>query len=130
MDKYFKKELLPGYTGHIPAKKDVFGITSGEVNRQLVLGHPGIEKAVEGRQFYTEGKVVRGEGKDLDRLKFGLHSRDGVNWIAGPTNEIFPQHVPGTIYIYNIYIYIYIIYRVSGSCPWHRKRKPLRKILC
>jgi hypothetical protein len=36
MEKYFKKEYLPGYTGHVPKKMDIFGLTAGEINRTLI----------------------------------------------------------------------------------------------
>ena len=29
----FKKEYLPGYTGHVPAKNDMFGMTAGSINK-------------------------------------------------------------------------------------------------
>ena len=37
MDKYFKKQYIPGYTGYIPQKLNTFGISVGEINRQLIL---------------------------------------------------------------------------------------------
>lgn len=32
----FNKEYMPGYTGHVPMKVDQFGMTAGEVNRQII----------------------------------------------------------------------------------------------
>jgi hypothetical protein len=32
----FKKEYLPGYTGHVPKKMEVFGLTAGETNRIII----------------------------------------------------------------------------------------------
>lgn len=29
----YRKEYLPGYTGHVPKKNDVFGCTTGDINR-------------------------------------------------------------------------------------------------
>lgn len=29
---FYKKEYLPGYTGHVPFKNDFFGATAGDVN--------------------------------------------------------------------------------------------------
>jgi len=34
--KEFKKMFSPGYTGHVPHKKNLFGITTGNANRILV----------------------------------------------------------------------------------------------
>jgi hypothetical protein len=32
----FRKEYLPGYTGHVPKKMEVFACTSGETNRIII----------------------------------------------------------------------------------------------
>jgi len=29
----FKKEYLPGYTGHVPKKNDIYGCTAGDINK-------------------------------------------------------------------------------------------------
>ena len=34
----FKKEYLPGYTGHVPAKNDMFGMTAGDINKKIIEG--------------------------------------------------------------------------------------------
>lgn len=34
----FKKLYLPGYTGHVPSKNDMFGMTAGDINRKIVEG--------------------------------------------------------------------------------------------
>lgn len=34
----FKKEYLPGYTGFVPKKSDLFGMTAGEINKKIVRG--------------------------------------------------------------------------------------------
>ena len=31
----YKKEYLPGYTGHVPKKNDIFGCTAGDINKIL-----------------------------------------------------------------------------------------------
>ncbi len=36
-DITYTKEYLPGYTGHVPRKNDVYGCTSGDINR-IVTG--------------------------------------------------------------------------------------------
>ena len=33
VDIEYKKEYLPGYTGHVPKKNDIFGCTAGDINR-------------------------------------------------------------------------------------------------
>ncbi len=32
----YKKEYLPGYTGFVPSKNDMFGMTAGDINRRIV----------------------------------------------------------------------------------------------
>lgn len=32
----YKKEYLPGYTGHVPKKMEVFACTAGETNRIII----------------------------------------------------------------------------------------------
>jgi hypothetical protein len=32
----FKKEYLPGYTGHVPQKNELFGMTAGTINKQII----------------------------------------------------------------------------------------------
>jgi len=31
----YNKEYLPGYTGHVPKKNEVFGCTAGDINRLI-----------------------------------------------------------------------------------------------
>ena len=31
----YDKEYLPGYTGHVPKKNEVFGCTAGDINRLI-----------------------------------------------------------------------------------------------
>jgi hypothetical protein len=37
--KEFRKEYLPGYTGHVPKRDHLFGMTAGEINRQIITGN-------------------------------------------------------------------------------------------
>ena len=38
-DEYvFKKAYLPGYTGFVPQKNEMFGMTAGDINRKIVEG--------------------------------------------------------------------------------------------
>ena len=34
--KEYKKEYLPGYTGFVPSKNDMFGMTAGDINRHII----------------------------------------------------------------------------------------------
>lgn len=33
----FKKEYLPGYTGHVPSKNERFGNTAGQIKRDILM---------------------------------------------------------------------------------------------
>ena len=35
----FNRDYLPGYTGHIPYKKEIYGCTLGDINK-IVMGKP------------------------------------------------------------------------------------------
>jgi hypothetical protein len=57
IDTHRKKEYMTGYTGHVPNKQLIFGLTTGEMGRLL--------KKSEGKQLFYEGKHVNG----IDRRK-------------------------------------------------------------
>ena len=33
---FYKKEYLPGYTGHVPSKNEKFGSTAGQIKREIL----------------------------------------------------------------------------------------------
>ena len=86
-DGYFKKEYLPGYTGHVPKKNDVFGMTAGEVNR-TIISKDNYQQFFNGIAPKTSAKFHRnmsvGCSPDRDMIKYGNHSRHAKNWIGGP----------------------------------------------
>ena len=92
MEKYYVKEYIPGYTGHIQKKMGTFAMTAGEINRQLVLKQKPEEAIPQERQYYVRSVPQLDVGGDRD--KYGYRSRHGISWIAGPTHEVYPQHVP------------------------------------
>eukprot|EP00826_Nyctotherus_ovalis_P061671 TRINITY_DN8799_c0_g1_i2.p1 TRINITY_DN8799_c0_g1~~TRINITY_DN8799_c0_g1_i2.p1 ORF type:complete len:153 (-),score=11.34 TRINITY_DN8799_c0_g1_i2:708-1166(-) len=92
MEHYYVKEYIPGYTGHVPEKMGTFAMTVGEINRQLVLSSKAASSAPLEKQYYTRCIThLRGSG---DRDKYGYRSRHGLSWIAGPTNQVYAQHIP------------------------------------
>ncbi len=92
MDKYYFKQYIPGYTGHIPQKIETFGLTAGAINRQLVLKQAVPEAVPKERLYYT---LTQPElASDGDKIKYGFRSRYGISWIGGPSHEFAPQHVP------------------------------------
>ncbi len=93
MDKYYTRQYLPGYTGHIPDKMNQFGISAGEINRRLVTKESS-EPEQQRRGMYTsENRKI--PKSPMDQLKYGFQSRYATNWIAGPTVEYYDQHIPG-----------------------------------
>jgi hypothetical protein len=98
----YKKEYLPGYTGHVPQKNAIFGCTAGDINKIIAqkITKPSnidIENATETdnlpqRTFYSKPPSM-----DLkaEKLPIGNNSRVGRNWVGGPTNNIKAQHIPG-----------------------------------
>jgi len=92
MERFYVKEYIPGYTGHIQHKMNTFAMTAGEINRQLVLKKIEETKAPRERTFYM--KSINQMQTDGDKEKYGYRSRDAISWIAGPTHEVFPQHIP------------------------------------
>jgi hypothetical protein len=100
--KEFTKVFTPGYTGHVPQKKNLFGVTTGNANKILVsksgtkkfenegARHPGACSNIGAKRNMSAGANLR-----TNNLKYGNWSKHAVNWIAGPSHEIRYQQVPG-----------------------------------
>lgn len=109
----FRKEYLPGYTGHVPKKMEIFGLTSGETNRIIVdhsrkisQGNMSMKEMEATALNLTNGRTVDHAKrtlysneplKDIEGhvLQFGNTSRKGKNWIGGPTQNLKAQYIPG-----------------------------------
>lgn len=93
----FSKEYLPGYTGFVPKKNDMFGMTAGDINRKIIDGGSSASLfypvgSTHALRFYKQGQTpLQKQNKDI----FGNWSKTGKNWICGPTHEVSLQHVPG-----------------------------------
>ena len=95
MDKYMRREYLPGYTGYIPQKMNTYAITIGEVNRRLVTKEKEEVVQLDGkRNLYTTAADMKLD-TNKDFLKYGPNSKNSVTWIGGGTEKIYPQHIPG-----------------------------------
>ena len=90
------REYLPGYTGHVPLKNDLFGKTAGTINQEICasggneqnMGRIALKQSMHGQiDLPTCAKM----NKDV----FGNTSKFSVNWIAGPTHQVRRQQVPG-----------------------------------
>ena len=95
-NKHWAREYLPGYTGHVPLKNDLFGKTAGTINKEIC--HTGgiqdnmtrlaLKESIQGTNNMSCSAKMN---KDV----FGNWSRYSKNWISGPTDQIRRQHVPG-----------------------------------
>ena len=118
----FNTDYLPGYTGHIPYKKEIYGCTMGDINR-IVMGKGTTKQsnfevdmanghmtpfpppqsqdpsvlATTGHAHQHRTLYSRPPPKNEEHLskQYGNFSRNGSNWIGGPTANAKAQHVPG-----------------------------------
>ena len=97
-----KKEYLPGYTGFVAKKKDIYGVTVGECSRQL--NHESFKYT----NFTADNEANSGvnRNKTLYSSKpipadehlnstLGNKSKNAKTWIGGHTQNLKPQHIPG-----------------------------------
>ena len=94
--KKWAREYLPGYTGHVPLKNDLFGKSAGTINKEI-CETGGIEKNMARlalKQSMQETHQLPVSGK-MNKDVFGNWSKYSQNWIGGPTDQIRRQHVPG-----------------------------------
>lgn len=85
--KEYTKLYLPGYSGHVPRKNDLFGITAGDANNIL------IQNSGADRFFSSGGHRPTHWDKDhhrsvsqapllhVDRIKYTNWSKKAPNWI-------------------------------------------------
>lgn len=106
----FRKEYLPGYTGHVPKKMEIYGCTSGDTNRIIIEAAKRslVSPVTDPRQsmYMTNGRSVAHAKRDLysnqppkdengEQIQFGNQSKKGNNWIGGPTQNLKAQYIPG-----------------------------------
>lgn len=86
----YKKEYLPGYTGFVPSKNDMFGMTAGDINRKIVDGGGSAalhypSGSTYALRFYRPNVTPSyHHNKEI----FGNWSKYGKNWLCGPTHEV------------------------------------------
>ena len=51
-DPFYKREFLPGYTGHVPQKNDLFGVSEGDANKILITPK-GTQKFFSGQMSWV-----------------------------------------------------------------------------
>ena len=98
----YKKNYLPGYTGHVPKKNEIFGCTAGDINK--IITHTGekpskydVDVAISKPYYEQNDYLVNPPAKDAatEALQFGNNSMAGQNWIGGPNSNVKAQHIPG-----------------------------------
>ena len=97
-----KKEYLPGYTGFVARKKDVYGCTVGEVSRQLnhesfkYTNFTADNEAQSGVNRYKTYYSHKPNPADAHlSATLGNRSKEAETWIGGHTQNLKPQHIPG-----------------------------------
>lgn len=97
----YNKKYLPGYSGHVPRKNDLFGITAGDANNILIQkrGADNFFSSGGQRPVDWNKKPVRNLSQSTnlraDAMKYTNWSKKAPNWICGPKHEIRTQHIPG-----------------------------------
>jgi hypothetical protein len=97
-----KKDYLPGYTGFVAGKKDVYGCTTGETSRQLK------HESYKYTNYTADNEAISGINRNKAYYSFkpapvdqemnttlGNRSKEGATWIGGHTQMLKPQHIPG-----------------------------------
>ena len=90
--KLWAREYLPGYTGHVPLKNDLFGKTAGSINREI--NESGGNELNMGRLTLKKSMLFQGDLPSREKMNedvYGNTSKHATNWIAGPTHEIRRQ---------------------------------------
>ena len=66
----YKKEYLPGYTGHVPKKNEIYGLTAGDINKVITKtaykpSNYDVDIAVGKPQFATRDFYISPPPKDI-----------------------------------------------------------------
>lgn len=89
----YKKEYLPGYTGHVPSKNERFGSTAGQIKREILCDrgmHPvTLYKQIDDKHRLYSDKFT--PAVDKNKVIFGNKSRFAQNWACGPNHMIRNQ---------------------------------------
>jgi len=93
---------LPGYTGFVAKKKDIYGVTIGESSRQLnhesfkytnFTADNEADSGINRQKWFYSSKPIPADEHLKETL--GNKSKNGHTWIGGHTQNLKPQHIPG-----------------------------------
>lgn len=92
----WNKEYLPGYTGFVPSKNELFGMSQGAVSREIAMAGGSAENLLKNmmKNRYQEHADTQ-DNHHHDTKIFGNRSRFESTWISGPTHELWNQRIPG-----------------------------------
>lgn len=86
----YKKEYLPGYTGHVPSKNERFGSTAGQIKREI-LSDKGYHPVTLYKPPDESGRLYSDKftpAVDKNKMIYGNKSRFAANWTCGPNHMI------------------------------------------
>jgi hypothetical protein len=82
---------LPGYTGFVPKKGDLFGMTAGDINKKLIQGassDPSVYLPVGSTHALKFQDPNQTPANKINKDIYGNWSRYAKNWIAGPNHQV------------------------------------------
>lgn len=104
--KSLYREFFPGYSGHIPLKSEVIGMTVGATNefiKSSLTKEPDysqtfIPSNMRDYTFYNKGYFNKDMAKNYpleeDKI-FSNRSKEARTWICGSKYQLYPEHIPG-----------------------------------
>ena len=101
-ERPYNKQYLPGYTGFVPRKNDVYGCTAGDINR--IITKTGYKPSnydvdvTQGKPQFAQRELYSNPPEadaEKEAIQYTNQSKHGENWLGGPTQNIKAQHIPG-----------------------------------
>ena len=92
-------QKIPGYSGFIPYKQDLVGLTTGESNRNACEEYRNTRMGITGQNIMSvtmrsnsiNGSIEKGQRN----IMVGNKSKDSNTWLNGPKHNIRNQCIPG-----------------------------------
>lgn len=91
----YKKDYLPGYTGHVPSKNERFGSTTGTIKKEILADGGTHPIVLDGRRLRDDTRRLYSDkftpAIDKNKIVFGNMSRFAKNWVCGPNHDVRHQ---------------------------------------